>query len=126
MVIIMTEDKPYRYVRFCWSQEYKLEKLAEELEANFTLVKPPEKEVTNMMGRNLGVIEVKADTLFAFLSSDKAILFQKEKAPFTKRDMELRKAVFDLYLHNRTTPLSFPMGNIEPKFEVESEERKKA
>jgi len=122
----MTKDEPYHYVRWTWFNEHNLEKLAEEL-ANFTIVKPPpRKKVTDLMGRNVGEFEVQADTLLAFLSSEHASLFQKEKAPFTEKDIELRKAVFVLYPHSRATPLPFGFRK-EPKFELkESEERKKA
>ncbi len=38
-------------------------------------------------------ILLKADTLSAFLSTSRAILFQKGRHPFTKKDMELRRIV---------------------------------
>ncbi|MFH0896716.1 MAG: hypothetical protein V1850_01535 [Candidatus Bathyarchaeota archaeon] len=71
----------------------KPEKLAEELGANFTIVKPlPKVEATDKSitgedeenhrwrGRE---IEVKADTLSTFISLSLTVLFQKEKSPFT-------------------------------------------
>ena len=63
-------------------------------------------------------IEVKADTLSAVLSANRAILFQKEGAPLTRRDTGLRETILDLYPHSRPTP--FPWGfSEEPKFETE-------
>lgn len=125
----MTDTKPYFYVRYTWLQEHKLEKLAEELGAKFTIVKPPpkkqeliEKSITGKTGKE---IEVKAETLFAFLSSQTAVLFQKKKGPFTERDRELRKTLLELYPHVTLGPI--PMGiSSEPKFEVRIFEQKKA
>ncbi|RJS90132.1 hypothetical protein CW700_01645 [Candidatus Bathyarchaeota archaeon] len=63
---------------------------------------------------------VKADTLSAFLSAWRAVLFQKYKAPFTKRDLELREILFRLYPRITPTPLPFSFSQ-EPPFEVEEQ-----
>lgn len=67
---------------------------------------------------NLRELKLKADTLNAFISLTRAILFQKERAPFTPRDMELRKRILEIYPRNRPTPF---LINDEPKFEVNEE-----
>ena len=54
-------------------------------------------------------IRVVADTLRARLSLYTAFLYQKETAPFTERDVDLRKRIFKLY----------PLGKKESKFEIE-------
>jgi len=62
-------------------------------------------------------LRVSADTLSVILSRLRAVLYQKEAAPFTARDVELRKRVLELYPKNRETP--FPLLFIhEPKFET--------
>jgi hypothetical protein len=114
-------------VRFTWVQPYKLEELVTELQERFTLVKSlvrKKKEPWDMTARAWSFqddareeIEVRADTLFAFLSPFRATLFQKEKAPFTKKDMELRETVLALYPRDTATPVPFRFGEKEPTFE---------
>lgn len=62
-------------------------------------------------------IKVRADTLSAYLSPSRVILFQKEPAPFTAKDMELREKILELYPRNRPTPLPLFFSE-EPKFEI--------
>jgi hypothetical protein len=117
------------YARFTWYSPYNLEELATKLKESFTIVKSPakkKKEPWNLTARVWSFqddvreeIEVKADTLFASLSPFRAILFQKEKAPFTKKDMELRETVLALYPRSTATPVPFRFGEKEPKFEKE-------
>jgi hypothetical protein len=48
------------------------------------------------------------------------VLYPRENAPFTARDMALRGRALELYPHNSPTP--FPVQfSIEPKFEVAEE-----
>ena len=61
--------------------------------------------------------ELKADTLNAFISLAGAVLFQKERTPFTHRDMQLRKRILEIYPRNRPTPFPF-LVNDEPNFEI--------
>ena len=52
------------------------------------------------------------------LSPMRAVLSQKEAAPFTKKDVELRKKVLEFYPRSRPTP--FPWQFIsEPEYEAE-------
>lgn len=71
---------------------------------------------------NIREFEVKADSLYAFLSPLRAILFQKVKKPFTSKDLKLRERIFDFYPRTRPTPLPWLVGD-EPKFEYEDKKR---
>ncbi len=62
-------------------------------------------------------LKVKADTLAAFLSPTKAVLYQREAAPLTPRDLELRRLILRHYPRSRPTPLPWSFS-IEPRFEV--------
>lgn len=125
----MPNEKPYEYARFSW-EKHDVEELANKLKERFTLVKPPvgkkeKKEdshdlITDHFNLPSEEIEVKADTLFVLLSALRANLFQKEKAPFTEKDMELRETVLALYPHTSRTPIPIEFGVKEPKFEKQS------
>lgn len=56
----------------------------------------------------------KADTLYAAISPSKATLFQKKRAPFTAKDLELRKRILEGYPFTYT---GIPF--VEPKFEIQ-------
>jgi len=113
--------KPYIYVRFRWWRGLNLEEVARELGKYF------EVELFEMPtgSRDIAIsrddregLRVRADTLMARLSPYRATLFQREAAPFTKRDLELRRRILELYPRDR--PTIFPWGfSIEPPFEVE-------
>jgi hypothetical protein len=62
-------------------------------------------------------LRVRSDTLTALLSSFRAVLSQKDSAPFTYRDMKLRKLVSELYPRERPTPFPWLFSS-EPKFET--------
>jgi hypothetical protein len=62
-------------------------------------------------------LKVRADTLRAFVSSVRAVLYQKEKAPFTLRDMGLRETLFKWYPKKRLSPMPLLFGT-EPEFEI--------
>jgi hypothetical protein len=115
------EDEAYHYVRFLWYGEVNLDKIAEDFaEYEPTLREEPE-DSSRMSFHiyNLRELKVKADTLRAFLSLTRAVLFQRERKPFTKRDVELRKKIFEIYTKDRPTPFPWLLLN-EPKFEVEN------
>ena len=65
-------------------------------------------------------LRVRSDTLTAFMSPFRVVMAQKERAPFTKRDMDLRRIVFELYPKSRPTPFPWFFSS-EPEFEVEEE-----
>jgi len=117
----MGRGEPYHYVRFIWWGIVDVEGLKSEFEDGYEvrLVLPPEDELKMSIHiENAKELRVKADTLSAFLSPSRAVLAQKEKVPFTKKDQELRERVLEIYTHSRPTPLPFMVGD-EPKFEVE-------
>lgn len=92
--------------------------LAKDLASSFEVTELHEPE------SNFAIVErtkfrVKADTLGVYLSRTKATLFQKEKQPFTEKDVRLRERTFAFYPRNRATP--FPWGFMqEPSFDVQS------
>lgn len=99
---------------------YDAEMLALRLQEHFTRVKTLVRVIKDDIQRiseiNSVVPEIlfKADTLYATISPTRAVLFQKSRAPFTMKDLELRKTIFDLYNSRFTLPLFDP----EPKFEI--------
>lgn len=119
----MSEEKPYLYARFVWWRAHNLEKLAMKLKERFTLVgttifgRKEESELALLKGAR-EEIAVKADTLSVRLSAYRAVLSQKEKAPFTQKDMELRETILNLYPRDRPTPLPWSFSS-EPSFEVQ-------
>lgn len=99
---------------------YDAEMLALKLQEQFTrvktLVRVIEGEVKRLSEIKSVVPEIlfKADTLYATISPTRAVLFQKSRAPFTLKDLELRKTILDLYNSRFTIPVFDP----EPKFEI--------
>jgi hypothetical protein len=61
---------------------------------------------------------IKSDTLTVFLSIYRANMFQKETAPFTPRDLELRARMLELFPKERPTFLPW-QSNTEPEFETQ-------
>jgi len=120
----MNQSNPYYYVRYTLWSKYSPTELVQRLKGEFN-VTPPKLEKNNQY--DLSPYEgerwealVKADTLSAFVSSSRAVLFQRTRASFTKKDMDLRRTLFLLYPHSRPTPLPM-MFSHEPPFEVEKE-----
>ena len=60
---------------------------------------------------------VKADTVGAYISRFRAVLFQRDRAPFTPRDMELRSRILEVYPRDRPSPFPWAFSDEEP-FEV--------
>lgn len=112
---------PYQFVRHTWMKRVDIEALAKKLGSSFEVValKSTEPGPTAIAGQDTQEkFLVKADTLRAYLSRMRATLFQKERKPFTKRDLELRERIFTMYPRSRSTPLPWSLGQ-EPCFEVE-------
>lgn len=115
-------SKAYHYVRFTWRRKVDLKKIAEELgkfEVEHRSLPSSETEFSLFKDEREG-LKVTADTLSAFLYPMKAILYQREAAPFTRRDLELRRIVLEIYPRNRPTPLPWSFS-VEPKFEKAEE-----
>lgn len=112
--------KPYHYVRFNWWKRVDLDEVAGELGEKFSvkLVRIPWDERAVSLDQEMNEeLRVKADTLNAFLTPFKVVLFQKKAAQFTAIDAELRERMMELYPRDRPTPFPFMFGT-EPKFEV--------
>ena len=118
----MKDLEPYSYTRYTWSKNVNVDKEANRLGADFE-IKPintpelSEQEVAIYKTTRKEII-VKADTVDAIIGTFRAILYQKEKAPFTHQDLLLRQKILELY--PRTTPSPLPiMPSFEPKFTIE-------
>lgn len=111
--------EPYHYVRFRWWTRIDLKGVSEDLSGLFhvEMFVPPSDERELVFKKDVRrELKVSADTLTARLSAFRAVLSQKEAAPFTARDLELRKKVLELYPRSRPTPFPWLFGH-EPKFE---------
>lgn len=123
----MKNIKRYSYPRFTWFIDINIDKEAKKLSADFKISPkmtpdPSHYEVAIHKNTRKELI-VKADTVGAIISTFRAILYQKEKAPFTARDLLLREKILELY--PRTTPSPFPVGfSHEPKFLTEDPDAK--
>lgn len=60
---------------------------------------------------------VKADTVGVYISRFRAVLFQRERAPFTPRDMKLRSRILEVYPRDRPSPFPWAFSEEEP-FEI--------
>jgi len=119
----MRRLEPYNYVRYTWSKTYDIMALIPKLKERFTVIDLPRSDQrwdVSLNPRDRPQIEVKADTLSAQLAPARAILFQKESAPFTRLDMELREVVLTMYPHSVATPISLYYRK-EPEFQQEME-----
>lgn len=112
--------RAYHYVRWRWWTRLNLEKLSEEFSQKYDVEmfeRPSiDLELTIRKDERAELL-VKSETLVVFLSTYRAVMSQKKPAPFTAKDMELRKRVMELYPKERPTflPLHF---SSEPKFET--------
>ncbi|KON29991.1 hypothetical protein AC480_02065 [miscellaneous Crenarchaeota group archaeon SMTZ1-55] len=115
---------PYYHVALSnWGKLHDVEKLSEELRKDFTFVKTllPERKRIVVISELKGPVpelEFKADTLFALIAPNRAVLFQKKRGPFTKKDVELRKTILELY----PCKLNLPLFAREHTFEVQEPE----
>lgn len=104
------EEKDTRFfkVRFRWWHPFNIEKFIEVNRNRFDIEERPDYigwgkiEVFAEIRKEY---RIKADTLFAFVTQYKAILFQKDHAPLTKKDEELKDIILKEYPRIRETPL---------------------
>ena len=117
--------KPYSYARFTWIKDIDVVKEANRLSKEFLVEpintpEPSEQEVSIHKDSRKEII-IRADTVNAIISRFRAILYQKEIAPFTATDLKLRQEIIDLYPRNSPSPI--PVGvSYEPKFITEIED----
>lgn len=111
----------YSFVRYTWIKRVDVERLAADLRESFEVVSLERADPGSMaiVGHDTQEkFDVKADTLHAYLSPTRATLFQKERRPFTEKDLKLREKILAVYRHSRSTPFPWSFGQ-EPRFEVE-------
>lgn len=134
-------NKPYEYFRFRWWGGVNLCRVSRELSRMFSIewifmpnydrekIRVSERlklRVSAIMAylfpsvQNLWVSEwlkIRADTLTVYLFPLKAMLFQRKFAPFTGKDMELRKRILELYPQSRSSLISIGFVK-EPKIPI--------
>jgi hypothetical protein len=118
---LMEMLSPYFFVKYTWFTHVDVNKLASELGSSFevTTLKRTDPGPMSIVGRTyVELFLVKGDTLNVFLAPVRATLFQKERKPFTQKDLELRNIISVHYPHTTSTPLPFGISK-EPSFEVE-------
>ena len=110
--------KPYHFVRYRWWTRVDLAKASKDLKELFNVqaIEMPRDRI-EIVKDEKDELRVKADTLWALLSPFRAVLYQREAAPFTRKDIELRKKMMELYPKERSSPLPLFFKK-EPKFEV--------
>lgn len=99
--------EPYHRTRFRWWNPLDVEGFAVEFGGRYEIVRRPnpvQRDRIEIFVDSRREVWIKADTLQAFITAYKAILFQKERAPLTEKDSELEGLLFSKYTHNRETP----------------------
>ncbi len=112
--------RAYHYVRWRWWTKLDLGEVSEELSQRYeveVLDRPSYELELTFRKDERDEILVRSDTLKVYFSAFRAVMFQKEPAPFTPKDLELRNRVMELYPHERPTPLPMQFST-EPKFET--------
>jgi hypothetical protein len=117
--------RPYHYVRWRWWDEIDTDSLADELSEEFDVKPIPDHgwdlELTySKYARDRYII--KSDTLTVFLSPFRVVMVQKKAAPFTERDLKLRKRMLSLFPKERPTVLPWQMSQ-ETEFETSTDMR---
>jgi hypothetical protein len=104
--------KRFHEIRFIWFNNHTVENLIKTVSKNFNITwKRQETPGSGSGYMNIGghllrdQLLVKADSLSAYLSPVRAVLFQKKLETFTERDQNLRDIICELYPHNRRFPL---------------------
>jgi hypothetical protein len=114
----------YHYVRWRWYSKLDLKEFAEKLSHKYEVKTLPDfgydLELALMKDARDRFM-VKSDTLVAFLSQFRVVITQKKPAPFTSRDVELRKILLENYPYNRPTFLPMHVSD-EPEFETVDDE----
>ena len=117
--------KPYHYIRWSWWKKIDIEKLSKELSEKFHVEAIKDHgwdlELTLMKDARDRYL-IKSDTLIVFLSIYRVNMLQKESAPFTARDLELRARLLELFPNERSTFLPWPYTR-EPEFEILEEQK---
>jgi hypothetical protein len=114
-------SRKYNYVRYRWWSEVDVDELSGELSTEFEVkpVNTPEstRHELSLYKDVRDEALIKADTLGAYVSKVRVVLFQRDRAPFTLRDMELRRRLLEVYPRDRPSPFPWSFSDEEP-FEV--------
>jgi hypothetical protein len=112
--------KAYHYVRWRWNDRIDVDKLAKELSEEYDVKAIPDHgwdlELTYMKEMRDRYL-IKADTLTVFLSIFRVVMTQRKPAPFTAKDVELRKRMLELFPKERPTFLPWQFST-EPEYET--------
>jgi hypothetical protein len=116
--------RKYNYVRYTWWSEVDIDELSGELSTEFEIKHRPNPSNPlyefSLFPEARREILVNADTLKAYISMFRTVLFQRDRAPFTPRDMELRRRLLEVYPRDRPSPFPWAFSDEEP-FEVAEE-----
>lgn len=111
-------SRKYNYVRYRWWSEVDIDELSGELSTEFEVkpVNTPESTIQelSLYKEVRNEILIKADTLGAYISRVRAVLFQRDTAPFTPLDMELRRRLLEVYPRDRPSPFPWSFSDEEP------------
>ena len=113
-------EKPYYFIRYEWYDRVDLDALAKELEESFIVELRPQPSGSldlSIYRKEREGLKVTGDSLSVFLYPFKAVLFQREPAPFTPRDLMLRRRILELYRRNRSSILATSIHR-EPNFQI--------
>ncbi|MBM3292431.1 hypothetical protein FJY84_07100 [Candidatus Bathyarchaeota archaeon] len=117
----MLVEKPYFYLCYRWWKPIDFGVVFNELIGFSVEHRPLPVPLPlfdySFISENRDGYKVTADTLSAFLHPLKAMLFQREPAAFTKRDLKLREVVLKHYTMKRENPVT-PTYKKEPKFSI--------
>jgi len=117
--------KPYFHIRYTWWDIIDLDEVRKDLETRFEateLFVPSSNWEVALFPYHREHLRVRADNLSARLAHMRAVLYQKNWAPFTERDVELRRKIREIYDRDLVTPLPLAFKT-EPEFEVEAEQK---
>jgi hypothetical protein len=106
-LVVEREPRPYFRVRFRWWRPFDVRKFAEEMKGAYEVEVRDEIDMGDRIDlfRDFRVeMRVRADTLQAFITPYKAIMFQDEVAPLSQMDYELERLVLKRYPYVRDTP----------------------
>ena len=114
----------YYFIRYEWFNRIDLDALAKEMEEDFVVElrpMPTGRVDLSPYKFDRDGLKIGADTLAVFTYPFKAVLFQREPAPFTSKDLKLRNRILELYPKNKSSLLSIGAAYSEPKFQVAEE-----
>ena len=116
--------QPYFHIRYTWWDIVDLDEVVRGLNGEYEVMElfvPSSFWEIALFPYHREHYRVEADTLSARISQMRAILYQREWAPLTERDMELRRRIREIYGRNLIAPL--PVTRItEPEFEAAVEQ----